>query len=146
MTLNKTGVIAGAFDVLHPGYIKMFKDAKENACDTLIILLHEDPSIERPDTKLKPILNVQERIEILLSLRFVDEVIPYKTEEELYKLLKGLNPDVRIIGSDYVNKKFTGDDLTDIKIYYHNRDHEWSATSYKKAVCNSLIKEGIIDS
>ena len=86
MTLNKTGVIAGAFDVLHPGYIKMFKDAKENACDTLIILLHEDPSIERPDTKLKPILNVQERIEILLSLRFVDEVIPYKTEEELYTL------------------------------------------------------------
>lgn len=142
-TLEVVGVIAGAFDVLHPGYIKMFKDAKENACDKLIILLHEDPSVERPETKLKPILNVSERVELLLSLRYIDEVIPYKTEAELYELLKGLNPNVRIIGTDYHGKKFTGDDL-EIPLYYHKRDHEWSATAYKKAVCQSLAKEGIV--
>ena len=54
MSMYKTGVIAGNFDVIHPGYIKMFKECK-SYCQQFIILLHTDPSIERPE-KLKPIL------------------------------------------------------------------------------------------
>ena len=67
------GVIAGAFDVIHPGYIKMFKEAKQH-CDSLIVLLHTDPTIERPE-KLKAILSVDDRKEILMSLKYVDDVI-----------------------------------------------------------------------
>ena len=63
------GVIAGNFDVMHPGYIKMFKEAANN-CDCLIVMLHTDPSIERPH-KLKPILNVDERIEMLSELKSI---------------------------------------------------------------------------
>ena len=59
----KIGVIAGNFDVIHPGYIKMFKECQKN-CDQFIILLHDDPSIERP-TKLKPILSLSDRYEML---------------------------------------------------------------------------------
>ena len=69
------GVIAGNFDVMHPGYIKMFKEAAAN-CDCLIVLLHTDPSIERPH-KLKPILSVEERKEMLLELRSVCGVNVY---------------------------------------------------------------------
>ena len=61
----KKGVICGNFDVIHPGYIKMFKECK-TYCKQLIVLLHIDPSIERPE-KLKPILTKQERTEILTS-------------------------------------------------------------------------------
>ena len=57
------GVIAGNFDVIHPGYIFMFNECKKN-CDTLLLLLHDDPSIERPD-KIKPILSLEERIMVL---------------------------------------------------------------------------------
>ena len=43
----KKGVVAGNFDIIHPGYIKMFNEAKEN-CDCLVVLLHDDPTLERP--------------------------------------------------------------------------------------------------
>jgi len=131
----KKGVIAGNFDVLHPGYIKMFKEMKEN-CTVLIVLLHTDPSIERSH-KLKPILSVDERKEILLSLKYVDDVIRYTYEEQLYDLLKMGEFDVRFLGDDYKNKPFTGDNLK-IPIHYLNRDHGWSTTRYKKLIFNSL--------
>jgi glycerol-3-phosphate cytidylyltransferase len=131
----KTGVIAGNFDVIHPGYIKMFKECKKN-CDHLVVLLHTDPTIERPE-KLKPILSVSERREMLYSLEYVDEVIAYSTESKLYEFLKALNPDIRFLGDDYIGKPFTGDDL-DIPIHYLNRDHGWSTTKYKQLIANSL--------
>ena len=65
----KKGVICGNFDVIHPGYIAMFKEMASN-CDCLVVLLHSDPSIERPH-KLKPILSVEERKELLLELKSV---------------------------------------------------------------------------
>ena len=71
----KVGVIAGNFDVIHPGYIKMFKECKSK-CDRFVILLHTDPSIERPH-KLKPILSVEERIEILESIKYITDVHTY---------------------------------------------------------------------
>ena len=80
--MKNTGVIAGNFDVIHPGYIHVFNKCKE-FCTELIILLHEDPSIERPE-KLKPILNLDERMIILSSLKQIDQIIPYKLETDLY--------------------------------------------------------------
>ena len=115
------GVIAGNFDVIHPGYVRFFRDAKENACDYLIIALHVDPTIERP-SKAKPILSAEERAEVLLSLSDVDEVAYYNTEAELLQLLRDINPNIRILGSDYQNKSFTGDSLS-IPVYFHHRNH-----------------------
>jgi glycerol-3-phosphate cytidylyltransferase len=130
-----TGVIAGNFDVLHPGYIAMFNECKKH-CDYFIVLLHKDPSIERPE-KLKPILSVEERIEMLMSLRMVDDVMPYSTESMLHHFLEELTPDVRFLGDDYIGKSFTGDDLK-IRIHYLNRDHGWSTTKYKQLIANSI--------
>ena len=129
------GVIAGNFDVIHPGYIAMFNECKKN-CDYLTILLHKDPSIERPE-KLKPILSVEERTEMLMSLRMVDDVMPYTTESMLHHFLEELKPDVRFLGDDYIGKPFTGDDL-EIPIHYLNRDHGWSTTKYKTLIAQSL--------
>ena len=133
---QKVGFLAGNFDVLHPGYIKMFKDAK-SVCDFLVIGLHEDPSEERPE-KLKPILSVSERKEMLLSLTDIDSVCPYKTEADLVSILRSINPDVRILGSDYIGRGFTGDHLS-IPIHYHKRDHQWSTTHFKKEIAKSLL-------
>ena len=111
----KKGVIAGNFDVMHPGYIKMFKEAAAN-CDCLVVLLHDDPSVERPE-KLKPILSVGERTEMLLELKSVCDVLPYTYEESLLELLKIGEFDIRFLGDDYINKPFTGDHLK-IEIHY----------------------------
>ena len=131
------GVIAGSFDVIHPGYVKIFKEMADN-CDCVIVLLHTDPSIERPN-KLKPILSSDDRKEILLSLKYVDDVIRYTYEEQLYDLLKIGEFDVRFLGDDYKNKPFTGDDLK-IPIHYLNRDHGWSTTKFKQLIAESYEK------
>ena len=131
----RIGVIAGNFDVIHPGYIHMFNECKKY-CNYLIVLLHEDPTNERPE-KLKPILSVEERLLILYSLKQVNLVMTYKTEAELYDILDEMNPDVRFLGDDYIGKLFTGNDL-DIQIHYLNRDHGWSTTKYKQLIANSL--------
>jgi glycerol-3-phosphate cytidylyltransferase len=131
----RIGVIAGNFDVIHPGYIHMFNECKKY-CNYLIVLLHEDPTNERPE-KLKPILSVEERLLILYSLKQVNLVMTYKTEAELYDILDEMNPDVRFLGDDYIGKPFTGNDL-DIPIHYLNRDHSWSTTKYKQLIAKSL--------
>ena len=131
----RIGVIAGNFDVIHPGYIHMFNECKKY-CNYLIVLLHEDPTNERPE-KLKPILSVEERLLILYSLKQVNLIMTYKTEAELYDILDEMNPDVRFLGDDYIGKPFTGNDL-DISIHYLNRDHGWSTTKYKQLIANSL--------
>lgn len=131
----KKGVIAGNFDVIHPGYIAMFKEMKQN-CDCLIILLHTDPSIERPH-KLKPILSDDERKELLLSIKYVDDVIRYTYEEQLLDLLTVGEFDIRFLGDDYIGKPFTGDNLK-LPIHYLNRDHGWSTTKFKKLIAASL--------
>ena len=131
------GIIAGNFDVIHPGYIAMFKECAGN-CDCLIVLLHTDPSIERPH-KLKPILSPDERKEMLESIKYVDDVVRYTYEEQLYDLLKLGEFDLRFLGDDYINKPFTGDDLK-IPIHYLNRDHGWSTTKFKKLISESYEK------
>ena len=131
----KKGFVAGNFDVIHPGYIKMFKECKAN-CDKFTVLLHSDPSIERPD-KLKPILTLDERIEVLSSIKFVDDIKSYTYETELYELIKNGGYSVRFLGDDYRNKLFTGDDLN-IHIHYLNRDHGWSTTKFKKLITKTI--------
>lgn len=132
---RKTGVIAGNFDVIHPGYILLFNECKKH-CSKFIILLHEDPSIERPE-KIKPILNIEERIMTLSSLVQVDEIITYKLEDDLYKPLSDLDIDIRFLGEDYKNKSFTGDDLK-IPIHFLDRSHGWSTTKFKNKIAESI--------
>ena len=129
------GLIAGNFDVIHPGYIKLFKECKDN-CDHFTVLLHSDPSIERPE-KLKPILTLDERIEVLSSIRYIDDIQSYTYESELYELIIRGEYSVRFLGDDYRGKSFTGDDLN-ISIYYLNRDHGWSTTKFKNLIAKTI--------
>ena len=130
--LPKIGFTCSAFDLLHAGHILMLKDAKEQ-CDKLIVGLQTDPTLDRPE-KNKPIQSFEERKIQLEAVKYIDEIIKYETEEELYQLLKVLMPDVRILGSDYKDGRyFTGDDLN-IPIYFHKRNHNYSSTNLRKEI------------
>ena len=130
------GFTCSCFDLLHAGHILMLKDAK-NRCDRLIVGLQTDPTIDRPE-KNKPIQSQKERYIQLEAVKYVDEVFTYDTEEDLYKKLLDIKPDVRILGSDYIGKSFTGDDL-DIEIYYHERKHNYSTTNLRKKIVSEYI-------
>ena len=127
---KKIGFTCSCFDLLHAGHILMLKDAK-NQCDYLIVGLQTDPTINRPKEKNKPIQSLLERKIQLEAVKYIDEIVIYDSEDELYELLKKINPNVRILGTDYKNKKYTGDDL-DIKIYFHERNHNFSSSNLRK--------------
>jgi glycerol-3-phosphate cytidylyltransferase len=141
----KIGLIAGSFDCIHPRYIKMF-DEMMDQCDEISVFLQSDPTIERPE-KCKPVLSVEDRLDILGSLNQIDHILTYTYEKELYNFLKhfetthlyeGNNAEViRFLGDDYIGKSFTGDDLK-LPIKYLNRDHGWSTTKYKQLIADSL--------
>lgn len=122
------GFIAGAFDVIHPGYVKMFEEAK-NHCDHLTIGLHVNPEA---NGKLKPVLSTHDRTILLNSIRYIDTVFVYENEDGLVNLLKDHDFNIRFLGSDYVGKQITGGDI--VPIHYLDRSHGWSTTKYKQQI------------
>ena len=134
----KKGIIAGAFDVIHPGYIRMFKDAKEH-CNHLTVALHEDPSMARPH-KLKPVQTVEERKEILYAIKYVDDVVVYQAEETFLSYLSDY--DIRFLGTDYIDGSYSGKDIL-IDIVWLNREHSYSSTKLKTDIYNN-VKGSII--
>lgn len=138
MAKMKLGFTAGNFDVLHPGYIYTFEEAKRH-CDRFIVFLQRDPS-EGRHSKYKPVMSYYERYKSLMAIKYIDEVYMYQNEEELYELIKFFEPDIRILGEDYIGKSFTGDDLPP-KVIYTTRCHEWSTTRYKDLITIQTIKQ-----
>jgi len=131
---KKVGFTAGAFDLCHAGHILMFQEAREQ-CDYLLVGLHTDPSIDRPDTKNKPIMSVKERMLILNAIKYIDEVVTYDTEADLLKILteNPYNIDLRILGVEYKEKQYTGRGLP-MPVYYNTRDHGFSTTELRERV------------
>lgn len=135
----KTGITFSSFDLYHAGHALMLKECKEK-CDYLIVGLLSDPTIDRL-YKNKPIQSLFERYEILKSIKYIDEIVPYSTEKELEQILLSFNIDIRFIGEDYINKDFTGKDICidkNIEIFFNSRKHEFSSTELRKRV---LLKE-----
>jgi glycerol-3-phosphate cytidylyltransferase len=128
----KIGFTCSTFDLFHAGHMMMLKEAKSQ-CDYLIVGLQTDPTIDRPDTKNKPVQTLFERFVQLDSCKYVDEIVPYSTEKELLDILLSYPIDVRIIGEEYKDSHFTGRELN-IEMYYNARKHSFSTTSLRKRV------------
>ena len=103
------GFTCSTFDLLHSGHIAMLREAKTQ-CDYLICGLQVDPSIDRPQ-KNKPVQTLVERYVQLSAVRYVDEIIPYVTEDDLVDILSMYDINVRILGEEYKDKDFTGKDV-----------------------------------
>jgi glycerol-3-phosphate cytidylyltransferase len=127
------GIIAGAFDLIHPGYIRMFKDCKMR-CNHLTVALHEDPSFARPH-KLKPVQTLEERKEILRAIRYVDDIVVYQAEDTFLSYLDEY--DIRFLGDDYIDGSYTGKDKS-IKIVFVDRSHDYSTTELKRKIAKSF--------
>lgn len=130
---KKVGVTVGAFDLCHAGHILMFAEAKE-VCEYLVVGLHTDPSIDRPE-KNKPIMSVEERRIILGAIKYIDELFEYDTEAQLHDILKKNEQgfDIRIIGADWKGKPYTGHDLP-LEMYFNTRDHGFSTTELRRRI------------
>jgi glycerol-3-phosphate cytidylyltransferase len=131
----KTGITFSAFDLLHAGHVKMLEEAKLR-CDYLIVGLQTDPTLDRPE-KNKPTQSVVERYIQLKACKFVDEIVPYATEQDLEDILQAFDINMRIVGDEYMEKDFTGRSYCEekgIELYFNSRDHRFSSSSLRKVV------------
>lgn len=135
----KIGFTCSAFDLLHAGHIAMLREAKAQ-CDWLIVGLQTDPSID--GRKEKPVQTVYERYLQLSGCKYVDQIIPYDTEQDLIDLLNTQQIDIRIIGEDYQFQDYTGKGLH--PVHYNSRGYLWSSTYLKERVMKHVMKQGAV--
>lgn len=131
----KVGITFSSFDLLHAGHIKMLEEAKTQ-CDFLICGLQTDPTLDRPE-KNRPIQSVVERYIQLKGCKYVDEIVPYATEQDLEDVLRSFKIDVRIVGDEYEQRDFTGKKYCEekgIELYYNKREHRFSSSGLRKEV------------
>ena len=144
--LVTTGFVAGAFDLLHAGHCLFLKEAKA-VCDYLYVGLQLDPSLEKPEKKPlgqcknPPVQSLEERTIQLEATSYVNQILNYKTENDLFNILKELKPDVRILGSDYKGKRATGEEFYG-GVIYHERNHYWSSSELRARASSLSIANG----
>jgi glycerol-3-phosphate cytidylyltransferase len=131
----KIGFTASSFDLFHSGHVAMLKEARSN-CDYMIVGLQTDPTIDRPE-KNKPVQSVFERYVQLEGCKYIDEIIPYATEQDLLDIFLTYKIDVRFIGEEYKSKDYTGKQLCldkGIEIHYNSRQHSFSTSGLRKRI------------
>jgi glycerol-3-phosphate cytidylyltransferase len=138
----KIGFTASTFDLLHAGHITMLREAKEH-CDYLICGLQVDPSVDR-ETKNSPIQTIVERQVQLSAVKYVDEIVIYRTEKDLEDILEMYHIDIRILGDEYRDQDFTGKDICKkrgIQLYFNKRDHRFSTSALRQQVVEKQLKK-----
>lgn len=144
---KRIGITFSTFDLFHAGHIAMLSEAR-NHCDYLVAGLQTDPTIDRPDTKNKPVQSIVERQIQLAACRYVDEVVVYQTEQDLVDLLQILPVDVRVLGVEYEHKDFTGRKeclARGIELVFNSRDHSFSSSSLRKRVAYAETEKRLRD-
>jgi len=128
----KIGFTCSTFDLFHAGHVMMLEEAKKQ-CDFLIVGLQTDPTIDRANTKNKPVQGVFERWAQLKACKFIDQIVPYSTERELRDILLSFPINVRILGEEYKGKEFTGHDIP-MEFYFNQRKHSFSTSELRQRV------------
>jgi glycerol-3-phosphate cytidylyltransferase len=141
ITNMRIGITFSAFDLLHAGHVKMLEEAKRH-CEYLICGLQTDPTIDRPE-KNKPVQTIVERYIQLKACKYVDEIVPYATEQDLEDILRAFKIDLRIVGEEYKDKEFTGRAFCEensIDLYFNKRSHRFSSSGLRKEILNKQEK------
>jgi D-beta-D-heptose 7-phosphate kinase/D-beta-D-heptose 1-phosphate adenosyltransferase len=98
----------GCFDLLHRGHLESLRWAKAQG-DVLIVGVNSDESVRKLKGMTRPIIGLEDRMEMLAGLECVDYVIPFG-EDRPRALIQALRPDVYVKGAEYEGHTFSGQD------------------------------------
>ena len=116
----------GCFDVLHRGHIELFRYAKSLG-DELVVGVDTDDKVKKDKSEDRPINNLQDRMFMLQSIKYIDKVIPFDSTEDLRKTIRWDQPDLMVIGSDWKGKDVIGREFSD-KLVFFDRVGDYSTT------------------
>jgi D-beta-D-heptose 7-phosphate kinase/D-beta-D-heptose 1-phosphate adenosyltransferase len=117
----------GCFDILHRGHIELFKYAKSLG-DYLVVGVDDDERVRASKGESRPINKLEDRMEMLQSIRYIDEVVSFDIDRELDTQILLSGASIIVVGSDYKNKKVIGQrHCTELKFF--DRIGEYSTTN-----------------
>lgn len=113
----------GCFDVLHRGHIELFKYAKSLG-DYLVVGVDTDERIRASKGPKRPFNNIEDRIAMLESIKYIDEICVFDTNTELDSQVLQSGAEIMVVGSDYKNKKVIGSRHTqEVKFFDRIKGH-----------------------
>lgn len=125
--LNKKPIpqvwLNGTFDVIHSGHIKLFRYARMLAGPKgqVIVGLDTDDRIKLAKGPTRPVNNLINRILVLSSIKYIDQIVSFSSDDELKSLIYNVKPKFMVIGDDYRDKTIIGSEHIET-IYYVTRD------------------------
>ena len=118
--------VNGTFDLLHPGHLQLLNFAKSYG-DYLIVAIDTDDRVKEKKGPTRPIYNQDDRAFFLRTLKPVDQVEMFSSDEELEALIKGFQPDIMVVGSDWKGKSVIGSYYAS-KLIFFNRIEQYAST------------------
>lgn len=116
----------GCFDILHIGHIKLFEYCK-NFGDYLVVGIDSDQRVSKNKGNNRPINYAKDRRDMLLSIKYIDQVEIFNTDEELINLIKSVSPSTMVVGSDWKDKRVIGSEFTK-ELRFFNRIEEYASS------------------
>ena len=126
----KKVVVNGVFDIVHIGHIELLKYAKSLG-DHVLVLIDADKEVKKLKGPLRPINNQEERKLLLESLRYVDEVKVFNTQQELVDLIKEYQPDIMVKGDEYKGRPITGEQYAKKIEFFKKTEHSTTGTIHR---------------
>ena len=118
----------GCFDILHRGHIELFKYAKSLG-NELTVGVDSDRKVMRDKGIYRPINNLEDRMEMLNAIRYIDRVVHFDSSDELECIIKYYNPYIIVVGSDWKGREVIGEKYCK-EIKFFDRIYKMSTTKY----------------
>lgn len=112
--------VNGTFDVLHIGHIKLLEFASQFG--KIRVGIDTDERVKQFKGELRPINNINDRIDFMNSIKYVNSSVSFSTDEELCDRIKEWNADIIVVGNDYKDKKVIGSHLVKEVIFFDKID------------------------
>lgn len=134
ISLSKRIFVNGTFDILHPGHIQLLNYAKSLG-DSLTVGIDSDRRVAEKKGPSRPVNNVHDRAFMLHSLKAVDHVVVFDSDEELERCIKVVKPDIMVVGSDWKDKSVIGS-MYSAELRFFDRIENYATTKTIQSIIN----------
>ncbi len=132
MTAEPTIFTNGCFDIIHIGHVQLLEFCA--SLGRVVVGLNSDASVKRLKGPTRPINNEIDRKMLLLSIKYVDEVLIFE-EDTPYALIQSLKPKIIVKGGDYEAHAVVGSDLAEVRLFPYQKGH--STTEILRSLPNN---------